>query len=128
MKRQKIKIKDGKVTIGSEQLKGAIRNLSNGEYAVEISEWKDDRSLRQNALYWKWLGIIGNEIGYHKNEMHEIFLEKFAPIKTMRNLEGKPVQKPTRTSEMKVEQMSDYMTAIDRFAAQELNINLPRPE
>jgi len=128
MDRQKIKIKDSKIIIGSPELRNVIRGLSDGEYAVQISKWKDDRSLRQNALYWKWLSIIGNDLGYHKNELHETFLDKFAPIKTIRNLEGKPVQKPTRSSEMSVEQMSDYMSQIDQLAATQLNMNLPRPE
>lgn len=127
MKRRKIKIQNSRITIGSDELKDVIRSLQDGEYAVEISEWKDKRRLRANNLYWKWLTVIGSDLGYHKNELHETFLDMFAPIKTIRDLNGKPVQKPVRTSEMTIEQMNAYMNEIDQKAA-ELGIILPQPE
>jgi hypothetical protein len=127
MKRQKIKIKDGKIKIGTDKLRSTFRSLSDGEYAVEISKWKNDRSLRQNRYYWKIITIIGSDLGYRKNEMHEVFLNNFSPIKTVRNLDGKPIQTPVRTSEMDVEQMKEYLDTIIQFAAEQ-NINLPNPE
>jgi len=127
MNRQKIKVDDGNITIGYEQLGSMFRKLEDGTYAVTVSDWKDDRSLRQNRYYWKCITIIGNDLGYHKNEMHETFLDAFSPIKTIRNLQGKPIQKPVRTSEMSVEQMTAYIEQIIQFASEQ-NIKLPNPE
>jgi len=128
MKRHKIKVKEGKTVIGGDSIRHSIKHLSDGEYAVEITKWKDDRSIRQNNLYWKWVTMIANEAGYEKKEMHEALLDEFSPIITTRDIHGKPQQKPLRSSAMNVEQMSDYMSAVDRFATQFYNMNLPRPE
>lgn len=127
MKRIKTKIEDGKIKLGKFELKDAVRNLSDGYYAIVIKEWKSKRSLDQNALYWKWITIIGEELGYYKNEMHETFLDAYAPVQTIRDLEGKPKQKSVRSSQMTVKQMSDYMMQIEQFAA-ENNIAIPHPE
>lgn len=128
MKRIKITTKEGKIIDGRDRLGYAIRHLADGEHAVQFSGWKEDRSLRQNALYWKWLSIIGNELGYHKDELHEEFLERFSYPITYRTLDGKPKQRLLRSSAMNVEQMSAYMDRIFQFCLQELNINLPIPE
>ena len=125
MHRIKVKIKDGRIVTGRHEAQDLIASKPDGDYALSVVKW--DRTLEQNALYWKWLEIIGNDLGYRKEELHEVMLDEFAPIKTVRNLEGKPVQKRVRSSEMNVTQMREYMEAIDQFAA-EHNIILPRPE
>jgi hypothetical protein len=125
MNKIKVKIQDGKVTIGRENLADKIAKLKDGYYAVTIKIW--DRTLEQNALYWKWLTIIGDDLGYTKNEVHEIMLDMFAPIMTFRDLHNKPKQRKVRSSEMSVKEMSEYMNHIDRFAAEQ-NIILPQPE
>ena len=123
----KLKKEDGEFTFGIPRLKKILQQLSSGEWMIKIEEYKNDRTLRQNSYYWKVLSIIGEELGYYKNELHEVFLDQFAPIQTIRNLEGKPIQKPVRTSQMTVEQMTAYIEQIIQFAA-ENNIVIPNPE
>jgi len=126
LKRIKAKIEQGHLVIGRERLRKEIRSL-DGIYEIKITKWKDDRSIRQNNLYWQWVGIIANELGYHKRELHEALLEKFAPIVTIRDIDGKPRQKILRTSMMNTKQMYEYMNDTNIFTTQELNINLPQP-
>lgn len=125
--KRKITIHNGTVVRGGASIRHMIEHLSNGDYAISVSEWKDSRSLNQNALYWKWLQIIGDDLGYHKDELHEEFIEAFSDIYTIKGLDGKPKQKRVRTSKMNVQQMSTYMDRIQQFAAEQ-NITLPQPE
>lgn len=125
--KQKLTITDDGRRIGAKRLYHILSNLDEGEWEVTVEKWKDSRSLRQNNLYWKWLTIIGNELGYYKDEIHELFIEEFADIYTIRDLDGKPKQKRYRTSKMNVQQMSRYMNRIEQFAA-EYSIQLPHPE
>lgn len=118
---------DGEMTIGRQRVINHLSNLEDGEYSLKTEEWKEKRRLRQNNLYWKWIQILAEYHGYDKNSMHEVFLDKFAPIKTVENLEGKPIQKKIRSSEMNVKQMSRYMSNVDRHAA-DFGVSLPRPE
>jgi hypothetical protein len=121
----KIKIENGSVTIGRHDLRDKIAKCKDGYYKITIKEWT--RSLAQNSYYWMCLTIIGDELGYTSQELHEIMLDMFAPIMTYRDLNNKPKQRKIRSSEMSTKEMSEYMNHIDRFAAEQ-SIILPQPE
>jgi len=123
----KIKLENGKVTVGKHHIREAFAKLKDGYYKLTIDGWKDSRSIQQNSLYWKWLTIIGNDLGYHPDELHHEFIRMFAPLYTIRGLDGKPRQIQLTTSKMNTKQMSDYMNRIDQFAS-ENNIVLPQPD
>ena len=44
---------------------------------VDITEPKRTRSLDQNNRYWALLGALAKYTGHHKDELHEICLQKF---------------------------------------------------
>ncbi|HSH25848.1 MAG TPA: recombination protein NinB [Massilibacterium sp.] len=121
-----VSIVDGKIKQGRFDVRDAIAKKKDGRYLIEILPWK--RTLEQNSLMWKWFTIIGNDMGYTKEEVHDHMIIKFAPIYTRRNIEtGKPEQQKMTTSMMNVEQMSEFLDCVDRFAA-EWDIILPKPE
>lgn len=116
---EKFRVLNGKSTHKwVDKLGNYIRALNDGVYAVTVKEYKSKRSLEQNKYYWKILEIIGEDLGYYKEELHEEFIDAFSPIKTIRGLNGKPKQKRVRTSEMNVEQMSKHIERIIHFAAE----------
>ena len=119
-------------------------------HKVDIKEYKRNRSLEQNALYWEWLTTIGSVFGNSKAVEHERFKEMFlVPIFTRDNEDYaemiqaivnirknhmcneatalmKEIIRLTSTTDANVKQMSEYMTDIDRWAA-EMGIRLPVP-
>jgi len=119
-------------------------------HEVIIREYKKDRSAEQNALYWQWLTIIGNELGESKESVHEDMKGRFLcniyerdnpdyaeMLNTLRTIyrEGmrdealslnKKVIALTSTTTATVKQMSEYMAAIEHHAAS-LAIRLPFP-
>jgi len=101
-----------------------LTSLPDGDYTLEVYKTKSSRSLEQNKLYWKWVGIISEDLGYYPEELHEAFIEQFAPFFTARDLNGKPKQIKKRTSKMSVEEMTKYMDRISHFCA-EHSIKLP---
>lgn len=128
MRQFKVHIKDGEITEGGDYIRAYIQSLDNGDYAVNIEEWKDKRSLRQNALMWKWISIMADSMGYQDPEyLYDILIDMFAPVYTVEDLDGNPQQKRLTTSRMDTKQMADFMRDIDQLAA-EYNIQLPRPE
>lgn len=104
-------------------------NCDGKQWDVEIKPHKKQRTVRANNLYWQWLTIIGAEIGYTKDEMHDIFREKFLPVDHDEVI-GIKRKRLTSTSapDFSTAMMSEYMQQIDRFAAQELGILLPHPD
>ena len=88
----------------------------------DFSVGKPSRTPRQNSAYWLWLVIIGQDLGYHKDELHEAFLDEFAPREEVL---GRNVI--VRTSAMNTSQMSKYMERIKAFATDHF-IRLPEED
>ncbi len=93
---------------------------------------KKDRSLQQNKLYWKWLTIAGNDLGYTKEELHFVLKRQFLSdcfpvLEKDEFLEYLSKYKTKSTREMTVSEMKDYM---DKVYLQMINnnITLPLPE
>lgn len=120
-------------------------------HVVEIKEYKRNRSVEANALYWQWLTIIGNELGESKEILHEKYKNDFliniytrddheysAMVQAIRDVwhhglkaEAVGLRKKivalTTTTTATTKQMSEYMESIERHAAT-LSIRLPHPE
>ena len=145
-----------KIIISSTAIKNRVIAIINAlplepMQEVIIHNYKKDRSVEQNRLYWQWLTIIGNELGESKEEIHERYKDKFLVniyerdnpeyaemVQSLRNvwLSGmkqeaidlrKRIVALTSTTTATVHQMSEYMTSIERDAAN-LAIMLPQPE
>jgi len=85
----------------------------------------DTRSVQQNNLYWKWLGVIASDTGNSVDGLHEVFKQKFlAP--TVVDLKGE-ITKVYTTKKLKVKEMSEYMEQVSALAG-EYGIFLPIPE
>jgi hypothetical protein len=69
------------------------------------------RTLSQNKLYWKYLGIIEIETGNNANDLHEYFRRVFLIPKIIKVM-GKEVKIPTSTTELKKNEFSDYLDKI----------------
>ena len=85
----------------------------NGEVDITISE-VSSRTHFQNNYYWKIAcKMFGDELGYTKEEMHEVLKDKF-------NIES--------TSKLDMDEFRDYLDRILRWAAVDFSITLPEPE
>lgn len=102
-------------------------------YRVQVSEWKESRSLSQNSLYWKWLGEIDAQMplkvqgsAFAGPELwHEVFKKYYCPKKTIAHL-GKSL--PVKSTKLlDVGEMNFYLTKIEAWAM-DRGINLTIPE
>jgi len=63
-----------------------INNISNSkddkQYVVEVTEYKESRSLKANAYMWKLASMIGNKIGNTKEFVYFKALKDSATDKT----------------------------------------------
>ena len=119
------------------------------DHEVIIREHKVNLSAQQRKLYFFWLGIIANELGYEKDELHLIMKKRFLVQIYVREHEGfaemvDAVRKVkaqdeqtwevlaghilanTSIMDAKVSEMKEYLTAIDTDAASN-SIRLPLP-
>lgn len=118
---------------------------------ITIREHKKDRSADQNALYWQWLTIIGNELGESKEDCHERYKDGYLVqiyerdnpeyaemVQALRTVWSQGMKQEavylrkkivalTSTTTATVAQMGEYLSEIEKHAAS-LGIRLPFPE
>ena len=104
-----------------------IESLPLGKWEVNIEEYKPKRTNPQNALYWKWVTIIGDFHGYSKDEMHEAFACEFLGTTKYTTIYGQEITKPVSTTSLTKQEFSEYMMKIEAHALNN-DIRLPSPE
>jgi len=95
-------------------------------FSIVIAPYKKNRSLDQNNLYWKWIGIIARESGNDPEHTHDALKQRFL-LPVFVSI-GTMTFEVRSTKKLKVAEMSEYMTAVQAMAATELGLVLPVPE
>lgn len=101
-----------------------IRGIEDGtKVEVEITETPDIRTNKQNKLWWSWMKIIGNELGYSKNEIHDILKYKFLLREEIND--GETTQHLKSTATLTKTEFNKLTQDVFFWANDTLNINLP---
>ena len=90
---------------------------------LSINEAKDVRTNQQNKLWWAWMQIIGDTIGYSKNETHDIMKYKF--LLREETIEGETHQYIKSTTTLSKEDFNKIAQDVFFWANDTLNIKLP---
>ena len=96
-------------------------------WMIDIKLYKKNRSLAQNKLYFMWMKVIGDSIGYTSEEMHAIMADKFLTTEFV-EYGGDRIKRDKSTSRLNTKEFTEYLEKIDRWAASEMGIALPSPE
>jgi len=109
----------------------------HGHYHIEVKEGQ--RSLSQNNLYWQWLTQIGpavNEkwgLGWDKKDekdmAHDLMRHLHLGYRQVPKMGATQVPDQLKsTTDCSASEMAEYMTKVDAWCVQYLNLLLPRPE
>lgn len=121
MLRLKFNKKDGKLDLNVQSWSRYVEEIKNGSYVMEIKAYRKKRTMAQNRWYWKVMEIIGDELGYEREELHETFKATYlGEIDEHGLLHSKSTTEQTTTT------MTEYMDKIIRFAAKN-GILIPDP-
>jgi len=100
-------------------------------FEVVVKQHKSKRSLNQNALYWKWLGLMAKHFSakhgtFTNDHMHKLMRHKFLGYEDelIGNTEIKGQLKSTK--ELNAQGMSKYMQEINSWSC-DLGLLLPSP-
>ncbi len=113
---------NGKLDINRTKIEEYCKMLGNCKVSLKLEKVRAKRSANANSLYWVWLQIISNELGYLTEELHNTFKSMFL---TDRSLKMPLVRSTTVLNKL---EFSLYMEKIKLFCAEELNIILPDSE
>ena len=100
---------------------------------VSSEPWHRQRSEAQNRLYWWWLGIIAEHWNAAKGEhtvdddWHEWFRKRFIR-RRVRKMGRRKVEARKSTTDLNVTQFSGYLTKVEQYCHDRLDLVLPRPE
>ena len=114
--------------------KDNLLSLEGKEVEITVGLRENKRSSNQNNLYWKWMTILGKDIGYTKEAMHFVFKKQFLADKMpalqrdefmeyLQSLEKDIVT----TTKLTTSEMKEYMDKVYEQAI-ELNYTLPTPD
>jgi hypothetical protein len=106
--------------------------LKNGKHILEVSSY-NKRSNPQNRYYWglvipliqKGIEDLGTELT--KEETHELLKARFNFSEIVNEETGECIQIPRSTTTLNKEQFGEYISKIQQFAAEFLNIEIPDP-
>ncbi len=101
-----------------------VSKLAEGtQFEVIIRPVLDSRSLKLNRTYWMYLTMVGDELGYSKNEMHDYFKMKFLCEKM--EINGELILSCKSTSDLSTKKFCEYLESIFHFCSSELGVVLP---
>tara|TARA_R100001440_G_scaffold171_1_gene496 strand:- start:1091 stop:1471 length:381 start_codon:yes stop_codon:yes gene_type:complete len=120
-----VKISKGKIIYKTnKKLLEYIQTISDDTIAeIEITLLEDSRSNKQNKLWWTWAQIIGDTLGYSKNEIHDILKAKFLTREYIQDGKTKKYIKSTAT--LSKSEFNKLTNDVFFWANDTLNINLP---
>lgn len=96
-------------------------------WQITVEPHRARRSLNQNNLYWKWVGIIAADTGNSHDDVHEALKHEFLPPRFM-EMGGKTREVRPSTTTLKIEEMSAFMNHVQAWAGTTLGIILPVPD
>jgi hypothetical protein len=115
-------VENGKCRVHQKKhFDGYLTALGKCRVVINIEKDRKKRTGRQNNLYWAWLEIIGAELGYNPEELHDSFRAMFLTDRS------KKIPLIRSTTMLNTIQFGQYLDKIDRTCS-ELGIILPQPE
>lgn len=102
-------------------------NLIDGQELL-LTEIKETRTLQQNRYLWKVFQIIGDELGYDKDDMKELLLRELKHTRvTINKKTGEEITSVAYTHNLNKVEFSDLTERIIRWSA-EHGINILSPQ
>ena len=118
------KIKNFKIDfLDEERFVADLLKFDGMDVVFTLKENKDYRTNSQNKLWWKYMQIMGAELGYSKDEMHDICKLKF--LKRERVEDGIKVEYLKSTAQLTKKEFKGLVDEVIIWAASTFSINLP---
>lgn len=103
-----------------------ILQFEGKKVTVTIQKLKSHRSIQQNRYWWLAMTILGNELGYSKEETHELMKFKFLKRERVIEKTGEILEYIESTTTLGKSDFADMVTDMVRWAAS-MGIVIPLP-
>lgn len=110
----------------SRSVKEALRYFDGRKIEITIRKARSMRTSDQNALYWVYVTILSQELGYRKEEIHEILKYMFLKTEVTDEKTGEMFTYIRSTTMLTKSEYSDFISEVQRWSA-EHGVILPEP-
>ncbi len=97
---------------------------------VQARPYQDKRSRLQNNLYWRWLGILSDELSgehhYAKEDLHDLMRHRYLGTEEVQ-IGTETFTRLRSTTRLQRGVMAQYMQKVEHWAA-DMGVLLPLPE
>lgn len=123
------KVEGGKLCgFSRKRLAAELLQFEGKPVRVVIEKKKSMRSVQQNRLWWLYMNILSAEIGYTKDEMHEIAKYKFLKTEKVDERTGEVFPYIGSTAKLSKSEFSDLTAELQQWASETFNVVLPSPD
>lgn len=121
------RVKNGAVLISKRKdFDEDVKRFEGKEIEIIIQKKRYVRSIQQNRLWWLYIDILHKELGYSKEDMHEICKMKFLKREKVIESTGEVMEYLESTTRLSRTQFVETIDSLVQWAA-EMNIILPLP-
>lgn len=118
-----------RVAVLSNRLR-AIWAFESAPAEITVRQYQDKRTRSQNNLYWRWLGVLAQELSssaaaHSKDDMHDLMRHKFLGYEDVQ-IGDELVSRLTSTTQLQKQEMSEYMQKVEAWAT-DMGVLLPIP-
>lgn len=122
------KVTDGKLKIRDRaNFDKYLLQFEGKDVSIDIKRKKAKRSLEQNKLWWVYMTILSDELGYSKNEIHEICKFKFLQREVVDEHTGEILKYCGSTTTLNKSEFSDLVFELQKWCSETFHIVLPSP-
>jgi len=98
-----------------------------GHVTISVSNKKENRSDQQNRYWWVLVTILAGELGYEKEEFHEILKYKFLKKSKVDHHTGEIYEYLESSAKLDKEEFGTLIENLHRWSADTFGIVLPEP-
>lgn len=112
----------------SQKIAEELKFFKGKRVEIQVKKLSSKRTSRQNRLWWLYMTILANEVGYTKDEMHDICKFKFLKREKIDEKSGEVFEYIANSSSLTKSEFSDLTTDLIRWASQTFSVILPLPD
>ena len=106
--------------------RAAVARHEGRQVFVTLVRQQHLRTMPQNRYYHGVVvDAVAGYIGESREETHALLKEKFLPRRQVELLDGKTLEMPPSTRLLTVEQFTEYIEQVRRWAAEWLHLSIP---
>lgn len=121
-------VREGKLQKNiSLQIKNELNHFEGKRVEITIQKLSAKRSDRQNRLWWLYMGILSKELGFTKEEIHDICKFKFLKREKVDEKSGEIFEYLGSTTQLNKMEFADMVSELIRWVSETFDIVLPLP-